>query len=127
FAVDDMLIAQKIAKPEALGLGFGLGTSMNRAVFGPQRLSRIAGHPEGFFVGHSLPQISRPPGGRGTGVQRRRTPLSNWKAAPARVNACLTGTMHDSGGGIVQPFAAFFPPYAHFGFGRILWPTRGLH
>jgi hypothetical protein len=51
-AVDDVLVAQKVAKPKALGLRLSLGASMKRAVFSPQGLGRIAGHPESFFVGH---------------------------------------------------------------------------
>src|SRR5580692_10958722 len=48
--VEDVLVAQKVAKAQLLGFRFGAG--VERAILRPQLFGGVAFHPEGLFVGH---------------------------------------------------------------------------
>ncbi|PYV62406.1 MAG: hypothetical protein DMG97_40560 [Acidobacteria bacterium] len=50
---DDMFVAQNVIKAQLTGFALGLGTSVERPVFGPQLLGGVAGHPKRFLVDHS--------------------------------------------------------------------------
>src|SRR5579863_432415 len=52
---DHVFVAEDEAKAEFAGFALGLGASVERTVLGAQLLSRVAGHPKGFFVEHSGP------------------------------------------------------------------------
>jgi len=47
-----MLITQQVTETEFPRLNLRLGTSVERAILGPQLFGRVARHPEDFFVGH---------------------------------------------------------------------------
>jgi hypothetical protein len=53
--VEHVFVAEQVTEPQLAGFGFGFGAGMERAIFRPQLLGRVASHPEGFFVIHSRP------------------------------------------------------------------------
>ena len=52
FAPEQVFVAQKVSEAQLLGLKFGLGAGVERAVLGTQLLGRVTCHPERLFVGH---------------------------------------------------------------------------
>ena len=51
---DQMLVAKQVAKAEFTGFALSLGAGVKWAIFGPQLLGGVTGHPKGLFVGHSV-------------------------------------------------------------------------
>src|ERR1700739_736681 len=51
--IEQMLIPQQVGEAQFAGLRFGLDAGMKWAVLRPQLLSRVASHPERFFVVHA--------------------------------------------------------------------------
>jgi hypothetical protein len=53
FRVQNMLVTQQISKAKFAGFDFRFFTGVERSVFRPKLLRRIAGHPENVFVSHN--------------------------------------------------------------------------
>ena len=49
-----VFVSKDIAKAEFAGFPLGFRASVERAILGPQLLGRVAGHPKGLFVEHSV-------------------------------------------------------------------------
>src|SRR5271165_1880677 len=54
--VDDVFVAQEVAKSQLVGFGLGFGAGLKGSVFRPQLFDGVTSHPEAFFSGHFLPR-----------------------------------------------------------------------
>src|SRR5208282_868434 len=71
----NVLVAQQVSKAEFTGFAFRLLPGVERTVFGPQLLGRVAGHPKNVLVEHTY--LSPGPNER---TKRRRDEALNNKA-----------------------------------------------
>lgn len=51
---DQVFVPKQVIEAQFPGLALGLGAGVERAVFSPQLLGGVAGHPKRFFVGHPI-------------------------------------------------------------------------
>src|ERR1039458_9969300 len=70
----NVLVAQQVSRTEFAGFAFRLLPGVERTVFGPQLLGRVAGHPKNVLVEHTLPQS------RSERMKRRSFEALNYKA-----------------------------------------------
>src|ERR1700688_604037 len=56
FRAQDVLVAQQESETQFARLDLGFLAGVERPIFGPQLLGRVAGHPENIFVRHSYPR-----------------------------------------------------------------------